>query len=366
MGSCASLDSPAGPDRPLIVSLRRLDSRPLRALRAGFLAASLCLAAWKAYPAPSEGEPEASTKVKIGFLVKQPEEPWFQNEWKFADEAGRDFGFEVIKIGATDGEKVLSAIDNLAAQGAQGFVICTPDVKLGPSIVAKARAAGLKVMSVDDRLVDAEGNPIEEVPYMGISAARIGEMVGSELARQVVARGWSFEDTAALAISYGELRTARDRVAGAKAALLASGFPPDRIYDQPQKFPLDVESGFDSAQAAITKHPSVKHWLIFALNDETVMGGVRATESRGFRASDVCAIGIGGTQTADVEFKKAEETGFYATVCINARLHGYQTAAWMYAWITQGAAPPGVTYTAGRMMTRDNEAAVLRDMRLAE
>ena len=26
---------------------------------------------------------------KLGFLVKQPEEPWFQTEWKFADKAGR-------------------------------------------------------------------------------------------------------------------------------------------------------------------------------------------------------------------------------------------------------------------------------------
>ncbi|MDM8588526.1 hypothetical protein QU967_15805, partial [Escherichia coli] len=34
--------------------------------------------------------------LKLGFLVKQPEEPWFQTEWKFADKAGKDLGFEVI------------------------------------------------------------------------------------------------------------------------------------------------------------------------------------------------------------------------------------------------------------------------------
>jgi L-arabinose transport system substrate-binding protein len=28
--------------------------------------------------------------LKLGFLVKQPEEPWFQTEWKFADKAGKD------------------------------------------------------------------------------------------------------------------------------------------------------------------------------------------------------------------------------------------------------------------------------------
>jgi hypothetical protein len=28
---------------------------------------------------------QAADPVKIGFLVKQPEEPWFQDEWKFAE-----------------------------------------------------------------------------------------------------------------------------------------------------------------------------------------------------------------------------------------------------------------------------------------
>jgi L-arabinose transport system substrate-binding protein len=305
-------------------------------------------------------------KVKIGFLVKQPEEPWFQNEWKFAELAGKDKGFEVIKIGATDGEKVLSAIDNLAAQGAQGFVICTPDVQLGPSIVAKAKATGLKVMSVDDRFVDAAGAPIAEVPHMGISAAKIGGMVGSGLYAQFVARGWKVEETAAMAISYDELKTARDRVKGARAALVKAGFPAERIFDQPQKFPLDVESGFNSATVMLTKHPEARHWLIFALNDETVMGGVRATENRGFRAADVCAIGIGGSSTADVEFKKDYKTGFYATVCISPKLHGYATSVAMYRWIVSGKAPAPLTYTSGQMMTRENEREVLEDMGLAE
>lgn len=57
--------------------------------------------------------------LKLGFLVKQPEEPWFQTEWKFADKAGKDLGFEVIKIAVPDGEKTLNAIDSLAASGAK-------------------------------------------------------------------------------------------------------------------------------------------------------------------------------------------------------------------------------------------------------
>ncbi len=66
---------------------------------------------------------QAADEIKIGFLVKQPEEPWFQDEWKFAQIAAKEKGFTLVKIGAPSGEKVMSAIDNLAAQKAQGFVI---------------------------------------------------------------------------------------------------------------------------------------------------------------------------------------------------------------------------------------------------
>src|ERR1700742_314297 len=92
----------------------------------------------------------ADEPVKIGFVVKQPEEPWFQDEWKYAEQAAKEKGFTLVKIGAPSGEKVMSAIDNLAAQKAQGFIICTPDVKLGPGIVAKAKADKLKMMTVAD------------------------------------------------------------------------------------------------------------------------------------------------------------------------------------------------------------------------
>ena len=46
----------------------------------------------------------ADDEVKIGFLVKQPEEPWFQTEWAFAEKAAKDKGFTLLKIAVPDGE----------------------------------------------------------------------------------------------------------------------------------------------------------------------------------------------------------------------------------------------------------------------
>lgn len=299
--------------------------------------------------------------IKIGFIVKQPEEPWFQDEWKFADQAAAEKGFTLVKIGAEDGEKVQSAIDNLAAQGAQGFIVCTPDVNLGPGIVAKAMANDLKLMTVDDRLVGADGNPLEDVVHMGISASKIGETVGQALADEIKTRGWDMKDVGAIRVSYDQLPTAVDRVEGAIAALKAAGFPAENIYDAPQS-KTDTEAALNAATTVLNKHAEVKHWIAFGLNDEAVLGAVRATESVGIPADNVIGIGIGGAESAINEFKKPTPTGFFGTVIISPKRHGYETALNMYEWIANGKEPEKLTLTAGALALRSDYEAVRKEL----
>ena len=123
-------------------------------LRAVF--AALCVA-----PLGMNIAAHADSPTKIGFLVKMPEQAWFINEQKAATALGQKENFSVVNIGTPDGEKVLAAIDNLGAQGAQGFVICAPDVRLGPAIQARAKRYNMKFVTVDDQLVDSSGKPRE-------------------------------------------------------------------------------------------------------------------------------------------------------------------------------------------------------------
>lgn len=326
-----------------------------------FLLAGLCLlpAACSKSASPAGAAPTAAAPIKLGFLVKQPEEPWFQLEWKFADQAAKEFGFELVKIGAPDGDKVLSAIDNLAAASAQGFVICTPDARLGPAIVAKAKARGLKLIAVDDRFVGANGQPMADVHYLGISARKIGESVGAALHAEMAARRWTPADTALCAVTFEELDTAKDRTDGAIAALTAAGFPADRVFKAPQKT-SDVPGAFDAVNILLTQHPEMKHWLICGMNDSAVIGAVRAMEGRGFDATTVAGIGINGTDCIP-EFEKTKPTAFFASSLLSARQHGYETAKMLYDWVKDGKEPPLDTRTVGVLINRDNFRTVLKE-----
>ncbi len=301
----------------------------------------------------------AGAPIKIGFLVKQPEEPWFQLEWRFAEQAARELGFTLVKIGATDGEKVLTAIDSLAAAGAQGFVICTPDTKLGRAIVAKAKAAKMKLIAVDDRFVGADGQPLAAVHYLGISAGKIGETVGTTLADEMKRRGWTPADTAVCAVTFDELATAKERTDGAARALRAAGLPEARIFRAPMRT-ADIPGAFDAVNVLLTKQSDIRHWLVCGLNDNAVLGAVRALEGRGFGATTAVGVGINGTDCI-VELEKAKPTAFFGSVLLSAKAHGYRTAEMMYRWIKDGVEPPLDTRTTGVLITRENFRQVLKE-----
>jgi L-arabinose transport system substrate-binding protein len=296
--------------------------------------------------------------VKIGYLVKQPEEPWFQFEWKGADAAAKKYGFELVKLGVPDGEKVMTAIDSLVAGGAQGFVICTPDVRLGPAIVARAKLKGLKVITVDDQFVSADGKFMTDVPYLGMSASKIGAAQGEALYAEMQRRGWPVEETAVCAVTFEELDTARERTDGSIAALKAAGFPANRIFKAPQKT-TDVPGSLDAANILLTQNPGVKRWLVLGMNDSAVLGAVRATEGRGFTAENVIGVGINGTDCID-ELRKAKPTGFFGSMLVSAPQEGFQTSELLYHWIKDGVAPPLDTRTTGILITRENFEQVLK------
>ena len=317
-----------------------------------------CIAVATAILGMGAGASAADEKVKIGFLVKQAEEPWFQTEWQFAEKAGKDHGFEVIKIAVPDGEKTLSAIDSLAANGAKGFVICPPDVSLGPSIVAKAKANDMKVMAVDDRFVDSKGKFMEDVPYLGMAAFEVGQKQGAAMATEAKNRNWDWKETYAIINTYNELDTGKKRTDGSVDALKKAGLPEDHILFTPQKT-LDVPGSMDSTNAALPKLPAAaKNLIVGGMNDNTVLGGVRATAGAGFKPANVIGIGINGTDAID-ELKK-KESGFFGSMLPSPDKEGYNTALQMYEWVTTGKEP--AKYTAMddvTLITRANFQEVL-------
>lgn len=303
-------------------------------------------------------------EIRIGFLVKQPQEQWFQDEWRFARRAAESHGFSLIAIGAEDGDRVLAALNTLYARFAQGFIICAPDPRLGPAIAGFAADAGLKAMSVDDRLTGADSQPLAGIPHVGISARKIGALAGDAAAAEARRRGWSIGATGILRISFDSLETGRERLLGAAEALRAAGYSNASVFSAPQRT-TDTEGAFSAASPVLTARAAIDKWIILGLNDETVVGGVRAAEGLSMAADDIIGVGIGGSEVAIAELAKPRATGFHASVLLSPRRHGYDTALAMYEWIRDRRRPAPLTLTSGTVITRDTFRGVLERERAA-
>ena len=327
-------------------------ARPsIRALRALSILAVAALAATLSACGPAAAP--AKARVKIGFLVKMPEQAWFINESAAARAAGAEQDFDVVTIGTPDGEKLMTAIDNLGAQGAQGFVVCAPDVRLGPAIMARAHASGLKVVTVDDQFLGPDGKPMTDVPHLGMSGYKIGTQVGEAIAAEMRARGWNPAEVGAIELTSKELPTAVERVTGARNALVQTGFVQANLFEAALRS-TDTEAGSNAASTVLSRNPRIKKWIIFSLNEESVLGAVRATEQFAQGANQVIGVGIGGSQTAFAEFSKSQPTGFFATVAVSSTRHGRESALNLVHWIRDGVKPPVKTETTGTVMTRAN------------
>ena len=232
-----------------------------------------------------------------------------------------------------------------------------------PAVVARARLAGLKVVTVDDQFRGADGQPIATVPHLGMSGYKIGQQVGRAIAAEMQRRRWNIADVSAIALTNNELPTAVERVAGARDALIDSGFAPAQIFDAPLRS-TDTEAASNAAAPVFSREPNFKKWVIFGINEETVLGAVRASEQFGLSADQVIGIGINGSATAVAELTKSSPTGFAGTIAVSSTLHGRQSAANLIDWIRRGREPPPNTETTGTLMTRENWRQVKSDLHL--
>ncbi|MBT2916532.1 arabinose ABC transporter substrate-binding protein, partial [Vibrio anguillarum] len=108
------------------------------------------------------------------------------------------------------------------------------------------------------------------------------------------------------------------------------GFPSNQIYRVPTKA-NDIPGALDAANSLLVQYPMVKQWLIVGMNDNTVLGGVRATEGQGFNASNVIGVGINGVDAVS-ELAKSKPTGFYGSLLPSPDVHGFKSIESLYKW----------------------------------
>ena len=298
------------------------------------------------------GAPAFADELKLGYINKMGEHPWFVAEVGGAKSAATEAG---VKLSTQDvqfnADLTLTTFDTMVGDGVKGIAIVVPDKALGPVVAEKAAQAHIKLIAVDD---DIYAQDKAMVPYIGMNATSIGRQVGTEEARLYKSLGWADKKDVKLAsIEDRKADTCMQRTRGAEAAFLEAvpGFEQSNII----RIPYDntMNSAIDAVTTTLTANPNAAHWIFYSCNDDGVLGAVRATENSGMKPDQVVGIGIDGSRACDA-FGNGQPTGFRGTLWIDSGKEGSTAVKLLVASIKNDTPLPQKTYVSPDLINADN------------
>lgn len=288
---------------------------------------------------------------KIGRIVKQGTHPYFTGETvgmrAAAEELGIEFLYQDVQ---TDTDLTISALDTMIAAGVDAIAITVPDQSSGPAVMARAKEAGIVLLTPYDPIEDDEGNV---APYIGPSSPALGTMTGEEGVRIYNELGWANEagELRVAAIEAQQIVPCMERSDFATAAFLeGTGIGEDQVIHIPIA-PQTTEQATIALSTVGVANPQVTHWVIFGCDDSDVIGGIRGLEEAGFTAESILAVGPTGS-TACAEWAHPEETGFRAAIYFDSGANGRTVVETLHQALTTGEPLAAYTEMSGIPQTR--------------
>ena len=266
------------------------------------LIAMLALAGCALAEAPHDKNGDG--KLVVYGIYKSGDQEWFLNEGaaaqKTVEEAGGEFHYVDI---ALEGQKMLDAIEQASANGADGIVMCPNDQTMSQNVVDLCDEYGIAVVAADDAL---EVNGEKIAPWVGIAGYDIGSSCAEWLCDYMEQNELAADETCGVLImTMSTVSSCVPRTDG-EYDVLSARFPEFADNANGRLFYADydgtTEKGNTAAAAVITGNPQITKWMVMGANEEGIIGCVRALETNGVDAESAC-VGMGAYMVVE-EYEK--------------------------------------------------------------
>lgn len=272
-------------------------------------------------------------------IYKSGTQQYFIDQANGFTKAANELGYEARIINVElDSNLAISAVSDAIAAGAKGIGITSPDQALGAALAKAAADAGIPLIATDDPLTDGAGKP---VPFAGFDGVAMGTKVGERAGELLKASGWlEAKDYGVLSVEVQTLSVCNDRTKAAGEQVVAAGGSADAI--NPVSYDGTTDAALTAAGPVITANPGVNNWVVYACNDEGVLGATNALKNAGFAPANVIAVGLGAYEACR-PWKAGIETGFKAALYISGVDVGDAAARALINSIETGAPLPEKT-----------------------
>jgi len=250
----------------------------------------------------------------------------------------------------------ISLVQDAISAGAKGIAITVPDQTIGPAIAKLAKDAGVVLIATDDNIKDSDGNP---VPFVGFNGTEMGKKVGQAASDLLTKSGWLKDNgkkVGVLSVEVQTLSVCNDRTTAEKAAVKAAGVPDAQVFPVP--YTGETLSAQDAAGPVITANPTITNWVVFACNDEGVLGTLNALATAGAKPANIIGVGLGAYEACK-PWTAGQDSGFKAGLFISGLDVGKTAATVLYNAVAKGEKPPATTYASTTIVDPTNYKTVM-------
>ena len=317
---------------------------------AGILTASMLLTGASAIVSAEE----AAEDLKFVYVCKQLSHPWFVQEEMGIKKACDELGIEYVGIDSDNNdEKCLADIQSAFSMEADALLICITNQSMGPNVADLCAQEGVALVTIDDNILDSEGN---QVPHVGMPTKEVGTLGGEELAKMANERGF-FEDGNVVKVLQIDIPTNTvfaPRLDGYKEALMAATPLQDEdfIRVDANDATAEYEGNLQVSSPVILAHPEVTHWIVTGANDDCALAPMAILQEQGFDMANVLGCGLGGYEMSLEQFKNGNES--YIAIVLQPDVEGYKAVYEAYENIVNGTPMEENIFVSGSIANVEN------------
>jgi ribose transport system substrate-binding protein len=232
-----------------------------------------------------------SKKIKIGFLVHDLTNPFWNTQARGAKDKAKELGITLTVLDAqVDPAREINAWENWITEGVDGIMISCVDQKASKAYAKRAQQKGIFVVAAVHPLEGADaslGN--DEYKYGFIAGEEAGRWINEKLGGKAEFAILSADVTAFVI----------PRSDGIRDGVLSIA-PNAKLVARQDAY--QTETGMSVTESILQAHPNVK--VICGMNDSGALGAYEAVRAAGKESKDFFISGTDATKEACVKIKE--------------------------------------------------------------
>lgn len=216
------------------------------------------------------GSGGATAGKRVDVIIKASDSSFWQVMLAGAKQAGDDFGVGVSTFGPTSETNIdeqVQLVENSISRGADGMVIAANSSSALNSAIDRARAAGIKVITVDTRVTT------ESEAFIGTDNVKAGVQAGQKMCEFLKGTGQT-SGAVLVESSVAGIQSLVDRESGFRQGLKAACPNIDASLQRYNN--NDINTAASQVNDALTANPNLRG--VFAANNTSGIGAARAVQ----------------------------------------------------------------------------------------